>query len=204
MADGHAQTFRATTNRVIAVAGWVAASLGAATTVALAATGRPTRLLDLLPLALLALLAWELFWRPRVVVDDEGVELVDLFRTNRIPWSTIIDVQTRWALTIVTPRRRYRASAAPAPGARSRPRTGRDGLHPGVGRDGGIQVSGAIGTDSGDAAAIVRDRWRRLAESGGIELGRADTDRPTTHVHVGALAAALLLAAGTAASLIPH
>ncbi len=170
MASSDTRTFHSTTSRVIALVGWAAAVLGAVASVAIALGGRPARLFDLAPPRLLALLLWEAFWRPRVTVNDSGVQIVDIFRTTRIPWTTVIDVQTRWALTIVTPRRRYRASAAPAPGARARPLTGRAATQPALGRDGGVLVSDALGTDSGDAAAIVRATWRRLLDEDRIEI----------------------------------
>ncbi len=177
MASSDTRTFHSTTSRVIALVGWAAAVLGAVASVAIALGGRPARLFDLAPLGLLALLLWEAFWRPRVTVNDSGVQIVDIFRTTRIPWTTVIDVQTRWALTIVTPRRRYRASAAPAPGARARPLTGRAATQPLSPRRRGARVRRArnrLGRCRGDRPRHLatpprrrphRDRARRNRSS---------------------------------------
>ena len=73
----------------------------------------PTAVLRALPLALgfLGLLAWLLFWHPRVDVTDEGVTLVNPLRTIRVPWAALINVETQYALTLVTPDGRHRAWA---------------------------------------------------------------------------------------------
>jgi hypothetical protein len=204
MPHGEDRSFRSTTNLVIAVCAWVALGLGAAVALFLAAQGGVVRLLDLVPLALLALLVWELFWRPKLTVREDGVEIVDFFRTSLVPWTTIIDVQTRWALTLVTPHGKYRASVAPAPGARGRYRMGRASTQSEVGRDGGVLASSALGSDSGDAAAIVRAAWRERLDAGRIELGRADADRPRSTLHGLVLAATVVLVGGTAAILIAY
>ena len=109
----------------------VIAIAGVATLMFVAATSGPVDALLTLPwVALFALSAWATFWRPRVVVSDGGVRLVNVTRTIDAPWPAITDVETRYALTLVTVYGRFAAWAAPAPGAgaalrtamRSRPR----------------------------------------------------------------------------------
>lgn len=189
--------FRPTTSIVLSVSGWALIGLGGATAVGYAiALGEPHRLWALVPVALLALLVWELFWRPRVVVTDADVTLVNPFHTVTVAWSSLIDVDTRFALTLVTPQRRYRAAAAPAPGPLTRPITGAASAHPAIGpadRDGGRRASSALGTDSGDLAAIVRDRWMRLAEAERIPLGQADAQRARVRIHLASLATVVAL-----------
>ena len=70
-------------------------------------------------MALLAVICWATFWRPRVTVSDGGVELVNVTRTVFVPWPALHDLETRWALTLVTAYGRFTAWSAPAPGARA-------------------------------------------------------------------------------------
>jgi hypothetical protein len=190
--------YRSNTNKVISISGWGVLGLAV---IAAFLTGRPSAVLGLVPIATIALLIWELFWRPAIVVEDDGVTLVNQFHTVVIPWAMIIDVETKWSMTIVTPGHRYRGSAAPAPGAVYRPnmsgasRTGRV-------VDGSISKADAPGTDSGDAATIVRRRLRAMADAGTLPIGQAGSMSVTTRVHWVSIAVlAALLAASIPALL---
>lgn len=193
--------YRSTTNTVIAIGAWVAVTAGAALVVLLGATRSTQQLWALVPLALIALLVGELFWRPRIVWDEQSITLVNPYATTTVPWTMVVDIDTRFALTVVTPSRRYRSSAAPAAGALTMPRGGRDSLGPDQ-KGGVLRKSDALGTDSGDAAYIIRGAWHRLVESEAIPLGRAGSDRARVHVHVTALALSLLLAAATVPAVL--
>ena len=50
----------------------------------------------------LAVLAWALFIRPRVVVSPDSVVLQNLVRDVEIPWNRIASTQARWNLRIIT------------------------------------------------------------------------------------------------------
>ncbi|MBF4560547.1 hypothetical protein ITJ43_00120 [Microbacterium sp. VKM Ac-2870] len=193
--------YRSTTNTVISIGAWVCVAGGAALVVALSAARAPQQLWGLVPLALLAALVGELFWRPRIHWDDAAITLVNPYATVVVPWTMVVDIDTRFALTVVTPRRRFRSSAAPAAGAMTLPHGGRDSLGPSQ-EGGALRKSDALGTDSGDAAYIVRGVWRDLVERELIPLGRAAADRARIRVHVGAIALTLLLAAATFPALL--
>lgn len=191
------QVFRSTLNKIIAATLWALVALVAVSLVtASVVRQRPTDLAALLLMAAAVPLIWELLWRPHVIVDDESVAFVNIFRTIEIPWTAVIDIDTKWALTVVTPHGRYRAATAPAPGALSRARYRSEALHPTARSyaDGGISKSEAIGTDSGDGAAILRTRWQQLLDAGRIEIGRADTDRARIRVHALSLVVCVVLA----------
>jgi len=148
--------------------------------------------------ALLALACWATFWRPRVVVSDGGVRLVNVTRTIDVPWPALQTVETRWALTLVTAYGRFTAWSAPAPGARgallSRSATARDAP---PGYDGSARPSDLVDTPSGAAAALVIDRWEALRAAGHLDHPRLEHDRIPVRWHLGtALAAAALLVAG--------
>ena len=71
--------------------------------------------------ALVALACWATFWRPMVAVSPTPVcGSSTSLRTIDIPWPAIQDVETKWALTLVTAYGRFTAWSAPAPGARER------------------------------------------------------------------------------------
>jgi hypothetical protein len=190
--------YRSNTNKVISIAGWGLLGLGV---IAAFLTGSLSGLLGLLPLATIAFAIWELFWRPAVIVDDDGVRLVNQFHSIGIPWAQIVDVDTKWAMTIVTPDHRYRATAAPAPGAVYRPNTSHADR---TGRvvDGSIRKTDAPGTDSGDAAMIVRHRLQAMADAGTLPIGQAATTNVTSRVHWESIAAIVLLALASIPALL--
>ncbi|MBO3086462.1 PH domain-containing protein [Cellulomonas fengjieae] len=138
-----------------------------------------TAVLRALPLAVaLGLVAWLVFWHPRVDVTDHDVVLVNPLRTIRVPWAALINVETQYALALVTPGGRYRAWAAPGPGRHQVVTAGSDEL---VGmsrlaRDsrGAVAIGDLPSAPSGRVAALVRRRWEHLAENGQLTLGAAD------------------------------
>jgi hypothetical protein len=152
---------------------------------------------------LLVLLCWATFWRPRVVVSDGGVRLVNVSRTIDIPWPALRAIETRWALTLVTTYGRFTAWSAPAPGARSvlLSRSGTRREAP-PGADDTVRAADLLDTPSGEAAALVHRRWTALRTAGHLDDPRLERERATVHWHVGlALAVVALVAAGVLTSL---
>jgi len=121
-------------------------------------------------LALVGLLTWALYWRPKVVVTAGGVRVVNVFRTIDVPWPAIKDVSTKWSLTIDTAFGSIRAWAAPAPGRQMMRRAQRED-HRVAGQRAGetARPSDLPQTESGAAAQIVRQRWLRHAEAGYLD-----------------------------------
>jgi hypothetical protein len=107
--------------------------------------------------------AYAVGWYPALVVDDDGLTLVNPLRSNRIPWPAVDDVTMGWLLEVRAGGRRYRSLAVPGPrriGALwERHLTGggvleRDGLT-------ALQAASARGEGGiglGDAAMIVAQR----------------------------------------------
>ncbi len=159
-----------------------------------------------LPWVLLsAVAAWAIFWRPCVVVSDGGVRLINVTRTIDAPWPSITDIETRYALTLVTAYGRFAAWAAPAPGAgtalrtamRSRPRA-TDGDEDIT----AVTMGDMAGTASGDAATIVRRRWERLRSDGFLDDPRLEFDKPPIRWHWQIGLVVVLLAVWCVGSLI--
>lgn len=185
-------------NRVVAVVCWVLDAFVVATVVV--GTGAD-RALAVVPGAAVAWFAWLALWRPNVQVDRERVRVVNVLRTIDIPWPALIQVDTRYALTLYTPGRRFTAWAAPAPGrtgtsiARRAERGGRVGEAPRP--DGTARPGDLLASESGQAAAMVRDMWQQLREDGTLSLGMADTTPVAVRWHWlgGGALAALVVAA---------
>ncbi|OJX77176.1 PH domain-containing protein [Leifsonia sp. 71-9] len=188
--------FVSTFNRGLAITAWALDAFALVSYIAVHASLRQP--LVLVPVAFVALAAWAVLWRPRLVVDDDGTELRNVFRTVFIPWEALIQVDTRHALTLFTPGRRFSAWVAPAPGRAAASRAARAERRGKVGPaptrdDGTVRPGDLLGTDSGQAAYLVRDRWSELRDSGRLELGVADTAPVRIQVHVWLSAALLVL-----------
>ncbi|MGN8050706.1 PH domain-containing protein [Curtobacterium sp. 22159] len=173
-------------NRGLAIALWLMVALLFVTTV-LNDTTWADRALALVPTAFGVLLGWVALWRPRLTIDDDGIEVVNVFHTVHVPWAALVHVDTRFALALVTPNRRVSVWAAPAPGragvALARRQNQRHGRVVPEGADGNRRAGDLLSTASGDAAYLVRHRWEELRERGAIELGTADSVRVPVSVH---------------------
>ena len=178
--------FVSTFNRGLAIALWLIVALLFVTTV-LNDTTWADRALALVPTAFGVLLGWVALWRPRLTIDDDGIEVVNVFHTVHVPWAALVHVDTRFALALVTPNRRVSVWAAPAPGragvALARRQNQRHGRVVPEGADGNRRAGDLLSTASGDAAYLVRHRWEELRERGAIELGAADSVRVPVSVH---------------------
>lgn len=141
--------------------------------------GTPSLLRALPWLAAVGVLTWAAYWRTEVRIEEEGPVLVNPVRTVAVPWAALVEVRTRYALTLVTPHGAYRAWAAPGPGRhaaasatavdlRAVPRSGFD-------TRGSVAIGDLPRSPSGVAAAELRRRWSELAEAEAIPLGEADT-----------------------------
>jgi hypothetical protein len=190
-------------NRILAVIIWV---LAAFMTSSLLFVAPGIRLLYVLPAAFVALFAWEALWRPSVEVDDEGVRLRNVLRTVFVPWPALIHVDTKYALTLYTPGHNYTAWAAPAPGRASsyratKSRTENSGSRAPFEGD-AARPGDLLGTESGEAAYLVRSRWDSLRERGAFETGVADTTKVTVTTHWATAIALIVLAAGSVVAIL--
>lgn len=190
-------------NRVVAVLIWAAC---AALTVGLLVSIHDLRLLYIVPCVFFALLTWVTLWRPLFVVAADGLTVVNVTSTIGIPWEALIDVDTKYALTLYTPGHKYAVWSLPAPGtsrtlratrSETKGRVGRPSVEDSVRRPGDL-----LSTPSGAAAEVVRRHWTRLRDSGALEAGIADETPVTVRRHLVSLTALVLLLAGTIAALL--
>jgi hypothetical protein len=161
--------FRPMFGRVLTlvVAGFCA--VAALLTVADGNVGEVARVLPWL--ALVAGGAWAAFWHPRVEVSDGGVRIVNVTRTIDVPWPAIQNVETKWALKLVTAYGAFTAWAAPAGGRGPARRASR--VENNLLRRARITENLAAPTSldgaAGDAAEIVRAHWATLRQAGHLD-----------------------------------
>ncbi|MET0298078.1 MAG: PH domain-containing protein [Microbacterium sp.] len=126
-------------------------------------------------LALIAALAWSLFWRPGLVIQEHGITVVNVFRTQFVPWPSILAIDTRFALTLHTVAGRVPVWAAPSPGRHRMFGLARKDFE-GVGDSargahGGLRPSDALSTASGGLAQVIRRHWEDLSDAGAFSHG---------------------------------
>jgi hypothetical protein len=162
-------------------------------------------LVQLVPLVALGYLAWWLAWYPAVVVSNDGVALRNPLLTVQVPWNALIMVDTKYALTLVTPEGKFAAWAAPAPGIfgvqRAQPGHVRGLPEVTYGPGESVRPGDLSNSDSGAAAFHVRSRWAELIDSGAVATGEADTATVTKRPNWPVLGAAAALVAASMLSL---
>ncbi|WP_158864884.1 PH domain-containing protein [Leifsonia sp. AG29] len=190
-------------NRVLAVLIWAAS---AALAGGLLVSVHDARLLYVVPCGLFAYLAWAALWRPHLSFSDGGITVVNVSRTVSFPWEALIAVDTKYALTLYTPGRKWPVWSAPAPGTASTLRATRNETKGRVGRPGVEDTlrrpGDLLSTESGVVADALRRRWESLQAAGAIEPGVADDAPVSVRWHLGELAVLVVLAAGTVAALL--
>ncbi|MBO1267340.1 PH domain-containing protein [Arthrobacter cavernae] len=195
---GNVEIFKARSNRLLAWICWSVAAFGVVVTVTAAG---PAALAGTAPLLLVAFFGWLLFWRPAVVVHDAGVTLENPYRTIDVPWEALVQVDTRYALTLMTPGRKYPAWAAPAPGIwggrNARPEHLKGLPETSYGPGSSVRPGDLKNTDSGAAALMVRARWQERLECGQVEAGRAEETLVPVAVGWFRVAATVVLAAAS-------
>lgn len=180
-------------NRVTAIIVWVAAAVVLGAVI----VSGDAEFVWLYPaVALAALLAWAALWVPGVSVDDRGVRVRNVTHTVVVPWEALIHVDTKHALTLHTPNGRVSVWSAPAPGflasvAARRSDTNRERRS----TEGELRPGDLAGTDSGDAALVVREAWQRRRAEGRIDSGVADSVHLIREWHVAVIVPAIVLLA---------
>ena len=147
-------------------------------------------------LALLGYAAVALFWLPSLSVAEHEVTVKNVFSTLHVPWPAIQNIDTKYALTLTTPRGRISVWASPAPNryagqvsASSETRVSAQGL------GGSIRPGDLVTTASGAAAHVIRAHWDQLRDDGHLDNAVVEegTLRREPHwVTIGALGALLI------------
>ncbi|NBP22867.1 MAG: PH domain-containing protein [Actinobacteria bacterium] len=120
--------------------------------------------------AILACLVFVIWIRPKLVLRDEEIEVVNPLKTEFIPYRKILDLETKWSLTIVHEGGRTRVWVAPATGKRRWIADKKFGLF-GSGviplsesrEIGSETMSASLDSSSGQAAYMIRERIKKIS-----------------------------------------
>ncbi|WP_026555633.1 PH domain-containing protein [Arthrobacter sp. 35W] len=192
--------FRPRTSVLLAGFIWLLAAAAAVSTLASGVDGWRG-----LPFAAaLAFIGYWLFWYPVVRLDADAVLLRNPVRRISVPWDALIQVDTKYALTLVTTKGSFAAWAAPAPGAlgafRAKASDAQDLPATSYGAGGSMRPGDLKNSDSGAAAQLVRTHWAALAEAGALNVDATETATATIRYNWALIGAAVVLAVAVAAS----
>jgi hypothetical protein len=183
--------------RVLAVVNVVVCAVGV---IALIWQDATSALRYVWPIVLVAVVAWALFWRPSLRMQEHGITIENVLRTYFVPWPSISQIDTRYSLTIHTSRGRIPVWATPAPGrhrAFGLASKDFDGVGESArGEHGSLRPSDALTTPSGNLAQAIRGHWERLRDSGAFASGE-DPEAFTVTWHYGTVVAIAVLIAAT-------
>jgi hypothetical protein len=122
---------------------------------------------DLMLCAILSLLVY-IFWiKPKLVLRVDSIEVVNPFRTELISYSDILELETKWSLAIIHTRGTSRVWVAPATGKQRWVAEKKFGwLGGGVplsdsSSAGTETMSASLDSISGQAAYMIRERIKR-------------------------------------------
>lgn len=149
------------------------------------------------PLAFAALGSYALFWMPLIRITPATVEIVNPTRSYAVTWPAIDDIETRWALTLVTSRGKITAWAAPAQsryGSLSRLRRDSYGRADYAAEHNRLRHEDLPSSVAGLAPMLVIRQWEEYRDAG--LLGEIEGEGVTVRWHT-----ALLLALGALAAL---
>lgn len=191
--------YRPVFGRVLAVVTVVLCVLGA---VSLLWSDPASALRYVWPILLIGAMAWAMFWRPSLRVQEHGITVENVLRTTFVPWPAIERIDTQYALTLFTASGRVSVWAAPAPGrhrAFGLARADFDGVSESArGEHESLRPADAVSTPTGNLAQFIRGHWEQLRDAGMFDRG-VDPDATTVTWHgatvglLGALAAATLI-----------
>ena len=165
------QVIYSRSGRIIAVAGFIFATLGI---VALAIESLDLLITSGWVFIWIGFVSWLLFWNPSIRITEDGVHVENVFTDVFLSWSSIIRIDTKYSLTLETKEKTFQAWAAPAPSRYSAfmaNKTEAEHLPESsfVGK-GMIRPGDLTSSDSGVAAFLIRSQWEKLRDRG--ELGK--------------------------------
>jgi hypothetical protein len=122
---------------------------------------------DLVVCVILSVIVY-IFWiKPKLVLRDDVIEVVNPFRTVLIAYSDVLDLETKWSLAIVHARGRTRVWVAPVSGKQrwiAEKKFGwisRNAPTAGFQSEGMESMSASLDSLSGQAAYMIRERIKR-------------------------------------------
>ncbi len=121
-------------------------------------------------LGLLGYAAVALFWLPSLSVAEHEVTVRNVLSTWHVPWPAIQRIDTKYALTLHTPKGAISVWASPAPNRYAgQVSASAETRLPGKGLGGSIRPGDLLTTASGAAAYVIRDHWDQLRDDGHLD-----------------------------------
>jgi hypothetical protein len=109
-----------------------------------------------------------IFWiRPKIVLREDVIEVVNPFRTESISYKDVLDLETKWSLAIVHSRGKTKVWVAPATGKQRWIAEKKFGWYGGglplsESKSTGMEsMSASLDSVSGQAAFLIRERIKR-------------------------------------------
>jgi hypothetical protein len=116
----------------------------------------------------LSALVYLLWLKPKLVLQEKVIQVVNPLGTELIPYQDVIELETKWALTIIHSRGRTRVWVAPTSGKRrwiSNTTFGWSGTNMPLTKSkemGSENMSASLESFSGQAAYLIRERIKRI------------------------------------------
>jgi hypothetical protein len=123
---------------------------------------------DLFVCAILSVLVFFFWIKPKLILRADGIEVINPFRTELIAYSDVLDLETKWSLAIVHTGGRTRVWVAPASGKQRWVADKKFGwiggnyTASGAKSEGMESMSASLDSLSGQAAYMIRERIKRL------------------------------------------
>lgn len=149
-------------------------------------------------LALLATLAFALFWFPSLDIAEHEVTVRNVFSTVHVPWPAIENIDTKYALALTTPLGTVTSWASPAPNRYSAQLSNRADVRLAARAAGTNPRPGdLLDSASGAAAFVIRSHWEDLREAGHLDAPVIEGGALRRDIHWATIAALAALAVAT-------
>ena len=160
------ETFRPKSNFAWAGSAYVLIILFGANSI-LVGTNVMQTIVELGLCAILSVVVYAFWIKPKLVIGVEAVQVINPLRTEVIPYKDVVELETKWALTIIHAAGKTRVWVAPASGKQRWIAEKKFGFYSG-GLSSNERFSGGEGTMSasldslsGQAAYKIRERMKR-------------------------------------------
>ncbi len=161
------ETFRPRSNFVWAAVTYILITLFAANSIILV-TSFYKIMLELIFCGILGVIAYLIWVKPKMVLKDEGIKVVNPLKTEWISYTQVLKLETKWVLTITHTGGQTRVWVAPATGKRrwiADQTFGWYGTAIPLTKSGVTDsetMSASMNSLSGQAAYMIRERIKRL------------------------------------------
>lgn len=153
---------------------WCTVLVALSVLAALAYSGGPLTLLKQgWGVLFVAYTVWYLLGRPSVIVDEHDITVLNPFMTHTVNYAALIDISTRYHLTLVTASKSYQAFGVPASGMVASLTAHRQELRNlpaityGLGRS--LRTSDLPNSAAGALALMIRGYWQEQVEDGALD-----------------------------------